>query len=60
MYEGDVLLKKWKQGYTLFGIAIKDPINSVFFMQILCFYSLSCVFTSIPYKYQKSDDVQNK
>ena len=30
MYEGDVLLKKWKQGYTLFGIAIKDPINRVF------------------------------
>jgi len=29
-------------------------------MQILCFYLLSCVFPSIPYKYQKFADVQNE
>ena len=58
--EGGTLLKKWKQGNTLFGKAKSDPIVRGLFLQILSFYSRHCVFTSIPYKYQKFDYVQNE
>jgi len=32
MCEGDVLLKKWEQGNTLFGKALNDPISRGLFL----------------------------
>ena len=59
MCEGEVLLKRWKQGNTLFGKAIRDPIIGGLFLCKFFASLFSCVFTSIPYKCQKFDDVQN-
>ena len=60
MCEGVVLLKQWEQGNTGFSTTLRDPIKGSFFMKIHFFYLHSFVSPSIPYKYQKFDDVQNE
>ena len=49
MCEGAALLNQWKQGNTWFSKAIKTLLLGVFFLQILCFYSLSSILTVVFY-----------